>query len=180
MLKTGIALLAEPFLRDPNFKRSAVALVDHHEEGSVGFVLSRALEWRVSEVIDGFPEFDQFVSYGGPVQRDTLHFVHTLGDVLSDSIHVVDDLYWGGDFAQLTDMIGGGVATPQTVRFFLGYSGWGVDQLQEEYAEGTWVLAPLESSLVFATPPDRAWQRAMRRKGDALGVIGLMDDERPN
>ncbi len=173
-------MLAEPFLRDPNFKRSAIALVDVHEEGVVGFVLSQQLDLRVPMLLEDFPNFDARVSMGGPVQRDTLHFVHTLGELLDDSIHICGDLYWGGDFKQLTLFIAEGLADEHTVRFFLGYSGWSPGQLEEEMAEKTWVTSELSEDLIFGTEPALVWSKAMRRMGSTYRVIGMMEAEEMN
>ena len=71
---SGKVLLAEPFMLDPNFKRSAVLLCEHSEEGSVGFIMNKPLNMRIDELIDGFPEFDSEVFFGGPVQTDTIHY----------------------------------------------------------------------------------------------------------
>ena len=179
-LKAGTLLLAEPYLLDPNFRRAAIALVDHHDEGTVGFVINHPLDWRVTDVMDGFPDFAGFLGYGGPVQRDTLHFLHTLGERLGPSEHVGDGVYWGGDFEVLTGMIRDGIADERHVRFFLGYSGWDAGQLAGELADNTWVTAALTADLLFDVPADQTWSRAMDRLGDAYGVIGRMDEESLN
>ncbi len=180
MLKSGMLLLAQPYLLDPNFKRSVIALVDHHASGSVGFVLNHPLDWRVSDVIQGFPDFNAFMNFGGPVQRDTLHFLHTLGAALSDSIHVIDDIYWGGDFEQLSGMIEMGTATPAEVKFFLGYSGWSEGQLEEEMLTDTWITTELREDIVFQTEPDQIWPLSMRRLGNTFEVLSHMDEESLN
>ncbi|MEM6772329.1 MAG: YqgE/AlgH family protein, partial [Bacteroidota bacterium] len=51
-IKSGTVLLAEPFMMDTNFKRTAVLLVDHGEEGSIGFILNREVEMRVDELVE--------------------------------------------------------------------------------------------------------------------------------
>ncbi len=179
-LRPGAILLAQPYLLDSNFRRSAVALVDHNPEGSVGFVLNHLLEWRVTDVVNGFPDFDGFLHYGGPVQRDTLHYLHGLGQSLSESIPVSEGVWWGGDFEQLTALIDAGVANAGNVCFYLGYSGWSQFQLAEEEHEGSWVVGDLTGDLVFATPPDQVWRKAMRRLGPTFGVIGSIDEESLN
>ena len=73
-LLKGKVLIAEPFLEDPNFKRTAVMICDHSlEEGTVGFILNRPIEMRIDEVLEDFPEFDAEVYFGGPVKTDTIH-----------------------------------------------------------------------------------------------------------
>jgi putative transcriptional regulator len=180
MVKTGDLLLAEPYLRDPNFKRSVIGIVDHHPDGSVGFVLNHRLDWRISELVSNFPDFDDFMYFGGPVQRDTLHFLHRASDIISDSIHVVDDIYWGGNFEEVTAAVSTGDLSPRNIKFFLGYSGWSPGQLQEEMEENTWVTSSLDAKLLFETPSEKLWQKAMRRLGNSFGVISTMDEESLN
>lgn len=180
MLAKGTFLLAQPYLLDPNFKRAAILLVDHEDEGSVGFVLTHPLDWRITDVIDGFPDYEGAMYFGGPVQRDTLHFVHTLGSAIPESIPVQDDLYWGGDFATLVLKVQAGEAHPGNTKFFLGYSGWSQGQLDGELNDDTWLTAPLQLDLVFETPHDQIWPKAMRRLGNAFGVISEMDEESLN
>lgn len=179
-LSAGSLLLAEPYLLDPNFRRAAIALVDHHEEGTVGFVINHLLDWRVTDVMDGFPDFAGPLAYGGPVQRDTLHFLHTLGDSLGETEHIGDGVFWGGDFEVLTALIADGAADERSVRFFLGYSGWDAGQLAAEMQEITWVTSALTADLLFDVPADQVWPKAMDRLGDAYGVIAQMGEENLN
>ncbi len=162
---------------DPNFKRAAIALVDHHDEGTVGFVLNSTTDAKVSTLLQGFPAFEGLVHLGGPVQQDTLHFIHTLGKLIDGAHHIDNELFWGGSFEQLTDLITEGIADPSNVRFYLGYSGWSPGQLLEECEEGTWVFADLTPELVFNTSHDQVWPKAMQRLGDTFAVISEMDEE---
>jgi putative transcriptional regulator len=97
----GTVLLAEPFMLDPNFKRSAILLCEHNKEGSVGFIMNKPLDMRIDELIEGFPEFESEVLFGGPVQTDTIHYIHNIGELLEGSRQVTDGVYWGGDFEKL-------------------------------------------------------------------------------
>ena len=55
----GILLIADPFLKDPNFLRSVVLICDHKEEGSFGFVLNREYENTLDELIPQLEDFKQ-------------------------------------------------------------------------------------------------------------------------
>ena len=179
-VKTGSLLLAEPYLLDPNFKRAAIAVADHHADGTVGFVLNRPTEWRLQEIFEGFPDFDAPLFAGGPVQPDTLHFLHTLGDDVPESIAVLDGLAWGGSFEALTELVSLGLAGPADVKFFLGYSGWSPGQLEDELAEGTWLVGELTVRTVLQMDHAAVWPRSMRALGDVYGVLGQMDEEALN
>lgn len=175
-IKNGKVLLAEPFMLDPNFRRSAVLLCEHGEDGSVGFIMNKPLDMRVDELIEDFPEFDSEVLFGGPVQTDTIHYIHNLGELLEDSIKVVDGVYWGGDFQKLKFLISSEMVQPDNIRFFVGYSGWMEGQLKDEMVYGSWVMADMDSNYLFKSEPDRLWQQVMYNKGDTYTIISQMPD----
>ena len=66
-------------MQDPYFSRAVILLCEHHDEGSIGFILNKKTEMKVNELLTAFPEFEAEIFYGGPVQTDTLHYVHNVG-----------------------------------------------------------------------------------------------------
>jgi putative transcriptional regulator len=175
-VKTGNVLLAEPFMLDPNFKRAAVLLCEHNEEGSIGFIMNKPVKMSIDELIEDFPEFDSEVLFGGPVQTETLHYVHTLGDLLDDSMHITDDLYWGGDFEKLKFLISSNMIQPEQIRFFLGYSGWSEGQLYDELNLGSWIVADMDIAYLFDSEPEELWQEVMENKGSTFSVIAQIPE----
>jgi len=175
-IKNGKVLLAEPFMLDPNFKRSAVLLCEHNEEGSLGFIMNKPLNMQIDELIEDFPEFEAGVFFGGPVQTDTIHYVHNVGDLLEESVPVVDGVYWGGDFEKLKFLIDSQLILPHNIRFFVGYSGWSEGQLMDEMTYGSWVLADMDPNYLFKSRPKQLWRQVMYNKGDAYTVIAQMPE----
>lgn len=175
-LKSGQLLLAEPFMLDHHFKRSAVVLCEHNKEGSIGFILNRPMEVSVDGLVQDFPEFDAEVYYGGPVDHNTLHYLHNLGELLDDSVKIANGVYWGGDFEKLKVLISTELVKPGNIRFFLGYSGWSTGQLEEEMRLGSWMLADLFANYVFKTRPDDLWQQVMHNKGDKYTVLAQIPE----
>lgn len=173
---SGKILLAEPFMLDPNFKRSAVLLCEHNEEGSVGFIMNKPLNMRIDELIEDFPEFDSEVFFGGPVQTDTIHYIHNVGELLEESVMVADGVYWGGDFEKLKFLITSELILPHHIRFFVGYSGWSGGQLDDEMIYGSWVLADMDANYLFKSEPQQLWRQVMRNKGDAYTVIAQLPE----
>ncbi len=176
-IENGTVLLAEPFMLDPNFRRSAVLLCEHNEEGSVGFIMNKPLKMRIDELIEDFPEFDSEVFFGGPVQTDTIHYVHNVGDLLDESRHVVDGVYWGGDFSKLKFLISSKLILPENIRFFVGYSGWSEGQLADEMNLGSWVSANMDANYLFKSIPSRLWEQVMYNKGDVYTVISQVPED---
>lgn len=175
-LESGKILLAEPFMQDRYFKRSAVLLCEHNQEGSIGFILNRRLDVSLEGLIQDFPDFDTEVYYGGPVQNDTIHYLHDVGDLLDDSVKVGEGVYWGGDFEKLKVLISTELIQPHNIRFFLGYSGWSTGQLEEEMKQGSWMLADLFANYVFKTEPDSLWRQVMHNKGMQYTVLAQIPE----
>ncbi len=176
-IRSGKILLAEPYMADPNFSRAAVLLCDHGAEGSVGFILNKELEMPVEDLIDDFPEFVGNAYYGGPVKTDTIHYLHSKGDLLDGSVLVSEGVYWGGNFEKLKFLISAQLILPEDIRFFVGYSGWGEGQLTEELSYGSWLVADMDANYLLKNEPAKLWQQILTNKGDTYTVIAQMPDE---
>ncbi len=158
----GKILISEPFLPDTFFNRTVVYMADHNAEGSVGFILNKKLEIKVCDAISGFEGWDEFLSMGGPVAPDTLHYLHNLGEQIPKSVLVDENIYWGGDIDVIKDLISSGGLDNTQIRFFLGYSGWSAGQLEKELKENSWVIATINSDIVLNDQVDDAWKRILR------------------
>ncbi len=167
----GRLLISEPFLPDPNFMRSVVLLCEHNTEGSFGFVLNRLAEVNASEILEELSNFVHPVFIGGPVQQDTLHYIHRCADIKGGEC-VADGIYWGGSFEQVTFLANTGQLRPDEIRFFLGYSGWGPGQLEEELEQDTWIVCDyVTEELLFNTEPDAMWRKALKNMGGKYSVF---------
>lgn len=163
---TGILLIAEPFLKDPSFMRSVVLLCRHEkEEGSFGFVLNNLFPQKLDELIPALAGFDLPVFKGGPVQLDTLHYLHQYPDLLPECMKLTDGVFWGGDFETLKILMRDGLIDPGKIRFFLGYSGWSEGQLDGELEENSWLTVSGNRSIIFDTPAEDIWKASLIQLG---------------
>jgi putative transcriptional regulator len=158
----GKILISEPFLPDTFFNRSIVYLTDHTPQGSVGFILNKKLDLKISSAIEGFDNWDEILSMGGPVAPDTLHYLHNLGNLIPNSIPIEGDVYWGGDIEAVRELIKSKKIDKSQIRFFLGYSGWSAGQLERELKENSWVIAKVDSKIVLNSRGDDIWKKVLR------------------
>ena len=156
--RQGRVLISEPFLNDTYFRRSVVLLTEHSKEGSVGFVLNKPVDLTLNDVLTDFPVIDSRISIGGPVNTNSIHYIHTLGDEIPGSVHVVENVFWGGDFDRVKEMIGKGEIKDEDMRFFLGYAGWSANQLENELKEHAWIVTELDCKIIMADPDLNLWQ----------------------
>jgi putative transcriptional regulator len=167
----GKFLISEPFLPDPNFSRSVIFLTEHNKDGSVGFVLNKELDIPIAEAIDNFPDFDGSLYVGGPVDNTSLFYLHTLGKKISGSHHIIDNLYWGGEFDDLKNLLNSKQATSANVRFFTGYSGWDESQLDNEMRQRSWIVADASVKQVMSTDIEELWKNILSGLGSNFAMM---------
>ena len=161
----GSVLLSEPFIEDPFFKRTVVLLCEHNEEGSFGFVLNNYIDIELDQVVDEFPHLPYSISVGGPVKNTNLFYIHTLGDLIPESVMVMEGLYFGGDFEVLKAKLIAGEVEWSAVRFFIGYSGWSANQLEEEMKEKSWFVTKVNKKTLMSTEDKDLWKSIMKKLG---------------
>ncbi|MEN0110593.1 MAG: YqgE/AlgH family protein [Planctomycetota bacterium] len=166
MSLSGQLLVAARSLRDPNFRRTVVLLLEHNDDGALGVVLNRLTDRTVEQVWEAV-EFEpvdcqQLLNNGGPVpgplialHKSQEHAEKTLlpGLYLSMQKDRVDPLVRSGDHA---------------FRLYTGNSGWGGGQLEGELKQGGWLTTDARSTDVFADEQS-LWDDVTRRIN--LGVL---------
>lgn len=166
----GKILVSEPYLPDPNFERTIILLCEHNDEGSFGFIMNKPSLAKLADVMQDLKDIDAPVFIGGPVQQDTLHYIHRLSN-LEESIEVMDGIYWGGNFDQLVSLIETKQVAASDIKFFLGYSGWSVGQIEEELKEDSWIVSDkVNEELLFDIKAEAMWQYALKRMGGRFSV----------
>ncbi|MGE0760475.1 MAG: YqgE/AlgH family protein [Pirellulaceae bacterium] len=158
----GHCLVASPSLKDPNFYRSVVLMVQHDESGALGLILNRPTGSSIRdiwEMVSSEPcACDSPIYLGGPV-RGPLAAVHQDRD--RSDLEVVDGLYYTVDEKSLGELL---QSSADTYRIFVGYAGWAPGQLESELEAGGWLTTPANRQEVFSEPA-RLWQTISRRIG---------------
>ncbi len=167
----GTLLIAEPFLKDPNFSRTVIFICDHQHEGSFGFVLNRSFGYTLNELMNNADDLKIPVFYGGPVQLDTIHFLHRYPAEIEGGFEVFKGIYWGGNFETTIDLLRKGKIDPSGIRFFIGYSGWSAGQLEEELGQRSWLLSEASRRLVFHNNTAEIWKDAVKSLGGDYGLM---------
>lgn len=162
----GKLLVAAPGLLDPNFFRTVVLILEHTEEGAVGVVLNRPSDF---ELVAALPDWEEraaapsVVFVGGPVAEGTAICLGRVGG--SDDIAVVDASIDPDDLGA------------DEVRFFSGYAGWGMGQLEEEVDEGAWLVLDADPDDALVDEPELLWSRVLERQGGFLAVLARYPDD---
>lgn len=160
--KNGSLIVSEPFMIDPNFKRSVVLITEYEITGAMGFILNQRTELFLHDLMPEIEQIGFSVFLGGPVAADTLHFVHSCYDKLNSGIEIREGVYWGGNFETLKILINSGQISKGEIKFFAGYSGWSAGQLEEELEQNSWLVTDKYSSeVVFVEDEENLWREVV-------------------
>lgn len=167
----GTLLLAEPFMESPEFKRSVILLAEHNDKGTMGFIINRKLNVSPSQAIDNFPEFDDELYYGGPVNSDQLFYLHTKPELLEGSLEITPGIYMGGDYETLKNLIDIKKITSKDIRFYVGYSGWSAGQLKRELKDNSWIVMQGTSEHFMSSNYKNLWKDVLKSRGGKYSVV---------
>lgn len=168
----GHLLIAGPGLVDPNFWRTVVLVGEHSEEGALGVVLNRTSETPVDEAV---PELATLVGgmgdvhLGGPVEPSAIVVLADFAEPADEDALVVESV---GFLPAEVDR--DSLGPLRRARVYVGYAGWGPGQLDDELAEGSWIVEPALADDVFTAEPDALWSAVLQRKGGPFRVLAAM------
>ncbi|HDQ13326.1 MAG TPA: YqgE/AlgH family protein [Sediminispirochaeta sp.] len=168
----GYMLISETELKDPNFFRTVVLILNHDSNGAMGLIINRPSETQLGEISPEMrqtPFSEHLVYIGGPVDQHYLFALHSGfpgGERSDGAIEVGPKILFEPDivvlqknFERLPDDYG------HSLRFFAGYAGWASTQLEAELQRGDWLVIPAVQELVFNEDPEETWRQALYKKG---------------
>lgn len=163
-------MVSVPFLNDHFFGRSVVLLTEYNDEGTVGLILNKPLETKINEAISDFPEFNATLYLGGPVDNQSLFYLHTMGELIPESVEIMDGLYWGGNFEAIRLLIENKQIEPKDIKFFVGYSGWEEKQLDRELSEKSWVVQKSSIKNIMLDQLEDYWKYFIKKADRKFSV----------
>ena len=168
----GCVLLSDPFTQDPYFSRSAILLCRHNKKETFGFVLTNYIEIDLHKLDENMPEIITKISFGGPVEKDNLFYIHTFGKEIEGAEKIIDTLYFGGDYEMLFELIKADPKRINEVRFFIGYAGWDFEQLNNEMKDHSWIaVTNITEKEILSTSSDHFWKDCMTKQGSKFEMI---------
>ena len=176
---TGSFLIAAKHLRDSNFYRTVVLMVEHNKDGAMGLIVNRPSQVTVSRALKGhfeLPDTGDVVFTGGPVEKAALFILHNSEDFDGNESPVVPGLYVGNSASVFEDIVLSVSEGHDDLKFriFAGCAGWGSDQLEGEISRGDWLTFPATTDMIFHEDPYAIWEllcRAISQQGDFLPSI---------
>ena len=163
-LAPGQLLVAQKDLPDPNFAETVVLLTEYSEEGAAGLIINRQSTVSLSKF---YPDVksksaSEFVYSGGPVEEKLGFGLLRSNAKLEDTKRLVAGVHLITDDKMLDKMIASGKDS-STLRMYVGYCGWGPEQLDREVDLGAWHIFPATADLIFDPDPGTLWSRLIRK-----------------
>ncbi len=179
-LSKGRLLIAEPsIIGDVSFNRSVILLADHTHEGSVGFIMNKPLNYTINDLVPDV-NADFKIYNGGPVEQDNLYFIHNVPELIPNSIEISNGIFWGGDFNLTRKLINSNQISKNNIRFFLGYTGWDANQLEEEMQSNSWIVTKNSyEKKIIAKSSNQFWKEKISELGGEY-LIWSNAPENPN
>lgn len=172
----GHLLISEPFLNDDYFKRSVILLAENSASGSLGFILNKPLGYFLHELIKNFPESEFPVYLGGPVENNSLFFIHRLPQLIPNGFYIHNGWYYGGDFKQVKQAVALGLIKQNDIRFFAGYSGWDPGQLDHELKTESWFVFNQPDDFIKLST-ERMWGEILRINHSEMAIWSNFPDD---
>jgi putative transcriptional regulator len=160
----GHLLIASIGLDDPNFARTVVLIAAHGEEGAVGLIVNREMNMPLQQIWGRVSQSECLrpgnLRHGGPV-GGALMAVHDLRP--HANLVVTEDIYLATELDAMESLAG---SDQGHAIFYIGHSGWGPGQLENELAEGSWLVLPARVEHVFGEGDLNAlWKETMTEVG---------------
>ncbi len=171
-------LVAMPTMEDPFFARSVTYICEHNKDGAMGLIINQPVELSVEHLLEKLeivvPEhitnLDRPVFAGGPLAQDRGFVLHASDKIWRSSTQVSDDISITTS-KDILEALGRG-DVPEDYLLTLGYAGWEAGQLEQELAENSWLTIPADSDILFNTPSNERWEKAVATLGIDLWQIG--------
>jgi putative transcriptional regulator len=172
----GQFLIAGRHLRDPNFYKTVVLIVEHGDEGAMGLVINRPSCVTVAHALSKhfhLPETDDLVYVGGPVEPAALFILHNSGTLDIHERPVVPDVYVGSSAEVFERVVRCGAegAADLEFRIFSGCAGWAPGQLEGEIARGDWFWQPASAETLFTDDPYELWDQQIQKAFESRRIL---------
>ncbi len=165
----GQCLIAAKSLRDGNFYKTVVLMLEHNAQGATGLVLNRPSSVRVAHALSGhftLPDTDEVVFMGGPVEPTALLILHDADSLGSSDSSPAPGVFIGGSAESFEQVLLSSASEDEDracFRVFSGYSGWGAGQLEGEIERGDWLIHSGSHELVFKVDPYEVYEVALQQ-----------------
>lgn len=176
VMKGKILISSPSLLSDMIFYKSIILIVDETENSHTGFILNRSGGLFLINDSDNSNIKKYSFQYGGPVSDDTFYIIRNQ-NFLDDEYKIKDNLYWGKDVQFIIDQIENKEVDINDVIFFQGYSGWDIDQLNDEIINESWIVKENSNLNIYDLRKKSSWSKLIKEFGNKYRIWSDSPDD---
>lgn len=160
-------LIAMPQLMDSNFERTVVLMIEHSGAGAMGLVINRSAPLTFRDLAKSqklevaTARRDEPLFLGGPVEPYRGFVLHD-STAVDERNEILPGLFLSVTSDALTPLL---LDEQATLRFCLGYAGWGPGQVEHEMKQGSWLFSEASQQAVLRDDPEQVWEQVIRSMG---------------
>ena len=156
-IHAGTILISTALLNDTNFEKVVIVITEHNEKGTIGYIINQQFGRRFNELEEFKHSLPIPLYIGGPSQMENIYFMHRKPSFIEGGELIGSNVYMNGDFKTAVQLVNSGTLAVNDIKLFIGYCGWDVQQLEEEIAEGSWLITTASADLVFSVGINTIW-----------------------
>lgn len=168
---TGKFLVAMPKISDGDyFDHSLVYICSHGRNGAMGLIVNKRYEsinftdLTFQLPVRDFKRLNEVNLYvGGPLEKVRGMVIHSTDYFKEGTVEIGQGIAVSATSQIITDIAFDRGPSEKLVA--LGYSYWEPHQLEEEIYENDWLVVDANRRLLFNTPDEEKWQRAIDESG---------------
>ena len=154
----GRLLVATELVRGSDFEESVILLLQYDERGAAGLIINKptgAAPRDAMPELAALQDYDGGLYYGGPVGLNSIQALLRSASAPDPATSIVDDIY----IVPINETTVTDSADAASLRFYVGYAGWGPGQLDGEIVIGSWNVVSASGESVFTNEPENLWRK---------------------
>lgn len=162
-IQNGTIIISSTALENTFFEQAIILITESNSNGAVGFILNHPFPKNLNDLIEFKDAASIPLFHGGPVDEESLFFIHQQADLVIDSIHIKDSIYYGGNFKAAVQMLNRKIITGNDLKIFIGYCGWNTGELEAEVQEGSWLITDLSTAEALNMNMQNSWNNLFQQ-----------------
>lgn len=159
----GKLIISTPNLGSDFFSRTVILIIEHNSNGAFGLILNKKnllASKKLSELLNENTE----VYVGGPVEENKAFFIIKGTPISANFLKIDHQFYLTEDREKIANAIGNGHIKAEDLRMYLGYTGWGSQQLEEEMERKSWIVVD-DFQIDYTEVGEDLWRKTMQNLG---------------
>ena len=173
-MEAGAILIAQPFWLEEMYQRVVILILEHNSSGTTGIILNKKSNLMIVEALPSLNLLKPLY-YGGAFDTKVISYLHSNKNI-PESIYLGNNLYWGGNFEAVSEMVEQHLFNLDEINFFAGFVHWEIGQLGEEINNSKWWVCEMGARELFSASPENLWAESLDICDNIYSLFGNIPD----